>query len=180
MAWNASKRSSSSDVSTTTTASRRVKPRPISTDLTDEQHKEIRDAFDMFVPEGETEMDTKDLKVAMRALGFELKKEELKRILSDLDSPERGQIDYDTFVLIVDAKLSECDIKEEFKKIFAMFDDDETGKISFKNLKRVAQELNENIDDNELREMIEEADRNGDGEVDEEEFIHLMQKLNVY
>ncbi|CAG8632318.1 709_t:CDS:2, partial [Ambispora leptoticha] len=165
-----SRRSSSSGSSKkyggtiTSTASRRVKPRPIPIDLTDEQHKEIRDAFDMFVPEGETEMDSKDLKVAMRALGFELKKDELKRMISDLDSSENGQIGYDTFVQIVDAKLSERDIKVEFKKIFAMFDDDETGKISFKNLKRVAQELNENMDDNELREMIEEADKNGDGE----------------
>jgi Ca2+-binding EF-hand superfamily protein len=44
----------------------------------------------------------------------------------------------------------------------------ETGKISFKNLKRVAKELGERMTDEELQEMIDEADRDGDGEVNEE------------
>jgi len=48
------------------------------------------------------------------------------------------------------------------------------GKISFKNLKRVAKELGENMTDEELQEMIDEADRDGDGEVSEEEFIKCV------
>ena len=61
-------------------------------------------------------------------------------------------------------------------KAFRLFDDDETGKISFKNLKRVAKELGENMTDEELQEMIDEADRDGDGEVNEEEFFRIMKK----
>ncbi|CAG8774737.1 5852_t:CDS:2, partial [Dentiscutata erythropus] len=49
--------------------------------------------------------------------------------------------------------------------IFNLFDDDATGKITFKNLKRVAKELGKNITDDQLREMIEEADLNSDGSI---------------
>ncbi|CAM9664561.1 unnamed protein product [Phaeothamnion confervicola] len=61
-------------------------------------------------------------------------------------------------------------------KIFALFDEDNTGGITFRNLKRVATELGENLTDEELQEMIEEADRDQDGVVNSEEFYRVMRK----
>ena len=61
-------------------------------------------------------------------------------------------------------------------KVFALFDDDQTGAISFRNLKRVANELGENLTDEELQEMIDEADRDGDGMINEDEFFRVMKK----
>ena len=58
--------------------------------------------------------------------------------------------------------------------------DDETGKISFKNSKRVAKELGERMTDEELQEMVDEADRDGDGEVNEEEFLRIVEKTNLF
>merc|ERR1711997_673108 len=65
-------------------------------------------------------------------------------------------------------------------KAFAMYDDDNTGKVTFKNFKRVAKELGERLTDEELQEMIDEADRDGDGEINEEEFLRIMKKTNLF
>lgn len=94
---------------------------------------------------------------ACRALGFEPKKDEIKKMISDIDKDGSGTIDFEEFLQMMTSKMGERDSREEIMKAFRLFDDDETGKISFKNLKRVAKELGENMTDEELMEMIEEV-----------------------
>uniref|UniRef100_H3D6A1 Centrin 4 n=1 Tax=Tetraodon nigroviridis TaxID=99883 RepID=H3D6A1_TETNG len=149
-------------------------------ELNEEQKQEIKEAFDLFDADGTGTIDVKDLKVAMRALGFEPKKEEIKQMIADIDKEGSGTIDYVDFLNMMTHKMSEKDSKEEIMKAFRLFDDDCTGKISFKNLKRVAKELGETLTDEELQEMIDEADRDGDGEVSEQEFLRIMKKTNLY
>ncbi|OCT67657.1 hypothetical protein XELAEV_18038958mg [Xenopus laevis] len=157
----------------------RKKPVP-KTELTEEQKQEIREAFDLFDTDGTGTIDVKELKVAMRALGFEPKKEEIKKMIADIDKEGTGKIAFSDFMCAMTQKMAEKDSKEEIMKAFRLFDDDETGKISFKNLKRVAKELGENLTDEELQEMIDEADRDGDGEVNEQEFLRIMKKTSLY
>ncbi|XP_010827205.1 PREDICTED: centrin-1 isoform X2 [Bison bison bison] len=156
---------------------RKVGPKP---ELTEEQKQEVREAFDLFDADGSGTIDVKELKVAMRALGFEPRKEEMKRMIADVDKEGTGKISFNDFLAVMTQKMAEKDTKEEILKAFRLFDDDETGKISFKNLKRVAKELGENLTDEELQEMIDEADRDGDGEVNEDEFLRIMKKTNLY
>jgi centrin-3 len=64
----------------------------------------------------------------------------------------------------VSEKILDRDPVEEIKKAFQLFDDDGTGKISLRNLRRVAKEIGENLDDEELQAMIDEFDLDQDGE----------------
>eukprot|EP01006_Ploeotia_vitrea_P021452 TRINITY_DN53830_c0_g1_i1.p2 TRINITY_DN53830_c0_g1~~TRINITY_DN53830_c0_g1_i1.p2 ORF type:complete len:117 (+),score=9.05 TRINITY_DN53830_c0_g1_i1:189-539(+) len=116
----------------------------------------------------------------MRALGFEPKKEEIKKMIADVDREGRGVIEFSDFSELMTLKMAERDPREEILKAFRLFDDDNTGKISLKNLKRVARELGETMTEEELQEMIDEADRDGDGEISEEEFIRIMKKTNLF
>ena len=68
------------------------------------------------------------------------------------------------FVALVTDWMLDRDPQEEVFKAFRLFDDDDSGKISLRNLRRVARELGENMTDEELRAMIDEFDKDGDGE----------------
>eukprot|EP00331_Platyophrya_macrostoma_P019872 CAMPEP_0176467696 /NCGR_PEP_ID=MMETSP0127-20121128/38604_1 /TAXON_ID=938130 /ORGANISM="Platyophrya macrostoma, Strain WH" /LENGTH=116 /DNA_ID=CAMNT_0017861029 /DNA_START=139 /DNA_END=489 /DNA_ORIENTATION=- len=116
----------------------------------------------------------------MRALGFEPRKEEIKKMIADVDREGTGTIEFHDFLELMTVKMAERDPLDEIRKAFKLFDDDDSGKISLKNLRRVAKELGETMNDDELQEMIDEADRDGDGEINEEEFIRIMKKTNLF
>ena len=95
-------------------------------------------------------------------------------IMRDYDSDGAGQIEYPDFLEIMTTKISERDPVEEIVKAFKLFDEDSTGRISLRNLRRVARELGENLSDDELQAMIDEFDKDGDGEISENEFLAIM------
>jgi Ca2+-binding EF-hand superfamily protein len=60
------------------------------------------------------------------------------------------------------SRVTDKDNRDNIRKVFTLFDDDKQGYISIKNLRRVAKELGETIDDSDLQEMIERADTDND------------------
>lgn len=97
-------------------------------------------------------------------------------MISEVDTDQSGQISFIEFLNLMTARISEKDSREDIHKIFLLFNDDNSQGISVKNLRRIAQELGEQLDDVELNEMIERADTNQDGIVTEEDFYNLMTK----
>uniref|UniRef100_A0ACB8FXT6 Uncharacterized protein n=1 Tax=Sphaerodactylus townsendi TaxID=933632 RepID=A0ACB8FXT6_9SAUR len=92
--------------------SQRKKSAP-KTELTEEQKQEIREAFDLFDTDG-----TGNIDVAMRALGFEPKKDEIKKMILDIDKEGTGKISYNDFLGVMTQKMAEKDSKEEILKAF--------------------------------------------------------------
>ena len=78
-------------------AKRRTHARP---ELTDEQKQEIKEAFELFDTDKDGCVDYHELKVAMRALGFDMKKAEVLKILRDHDKTGHGLMDFEDFAKI--------------------------------------------------------------------------------
>lgn len=140
-------------------------------ELLAEQKQEIREAFALFDTDADGRLDYHELKVALRALGFTLSKQEVLGVLAEYD--QRTHLGYDDFYRYVAARMLERDPLDEIRRAFALFDDDATGRISLKNLRRVAKELGESLTDDELAAMIDEFDLDGDGEISLEEFVAI-------
>ncbi|OEL38828.1 putative calcium-binding protein CML13 [Dichanthelium oligosanthes] len=90
--------------------------------------------------------------------------------------------------------------RQEIKEAFDLFDTDnsgtidakelnvamralgfemtEEGKISNIDIQRIAKELGVNLTLEEIQDMVQEADRNGDGEIDFDEFTRMMRRTS--
>ena len=95
--------------------------------------------------------------MALRALGCDVKKAEVKAMVSEYSRDGSERVDFDAFLAIMTAKYLARDPEAEARKAFALFDEEGSGAISLKALKRVARELGEDIPDAELEAMIEEV-----------------------
>merc|ERR1712072_1291065 len=69
--------------------------------LTEDQLDEIREAFSLFDSDASGMIDIRELKAAMRALGFEVKNEELKKMVTDVDNDGNGTIEFAEFLAMM-------------------------------------------------------------------------------
>ena len=76
--------------------------------------------------------------------------------------------------------MNEKDSAQELENAFELFDVDNDGHISFDDLKMVAQELGEDMTDEELKEMIAGANKGDrEGTVNQSGFFNILNKSNT-
>ena len=92
---------------------------------------------------------------------------------------ENGGINFDDFVDAINDKLEDKESKEGIKRIFDLFiDDPNADTITLRSLKKISKELGENMSDEELKDMLERASKNG-VELTFEEFYDIMTKKSI-
>ncbi|KAB8239361.1 Calcium-binding component of the spindle pole body (SPB) half-bridge [Aspergillus alliaceus] len=169
--------------------------------LTEEQREEINEAFTLFDLDRDQHLDYHELRVAFRALGFTLPKQELIAILTTYGVP-RPQVQQQSstqqqqqsktapaanpqhpsnllmplsaFQAVTAVKILERDPRDEILRAFELFDEGGKGYIDLGDLRRVARELGETgLEEEELRAMIEEFDLEGTGGVSRDAFVSI-------
>jgi len=70
-------------------------------------------------------------------------------------------------------KMKDTDSEEEIREAFRVFDKDGNGFISAAELRHVMTNLGEKLTDEEVDEMIREADIDGDGQVNYEGILYV-------
>merc|ERR1711881_537636 len=110
--------------------------------LTEEQLDEIREAFSLFDADASGMIDIRELKAAMRALGFEVKNEELKKMVADIDGDGNGTIEFGEFLQMMTGKMGEKGSrenieKEELQDMINQADRDGDGEINIDEFYRI-------------------------------------------
>ena len=88
--------------------------------------------------------------------------------------PKKEVITYTKVLDVPEDKIA------EYKEAFDMFDKDKSGTISVTEIVKIMKNFGYPIKKEEAKKMVEEIDVSGDGELDFDEFVTIMEKQKNY
>lgn len=65
----------------------------------------LKQAFDLFDTDGSGAIDEKELRDAMKALGFESRRDEVKLLIEQVDKDGSGMIEFEEFLVMMKKKM---------------------------------------------------------------------------
>ncbi|XP_066286717.1 calmodulin-like isoform X1 [Branchiostoma lanceolatum] len=142
--------------------------------LSEEQIAEYKEVFSLFDKDGSGVITTAELGDVLMGLGLAISTPELQDMISEMDADGSGCIDFPEFLMVMARKQREQDNEKEIREAFRVFDKDGNGFITASELRVVMANLGEKLSDEELEEMIDEADIDGDGHINYDEFYLMM------
>jgi calmodulin len=142
--------------------------------LTEEKIAELREAFEIFDRNKDGFITIKELGEIMKNLGQAPTESELQDMINEVDIDGNGNIDFKEFLGLMARKMRDTDTEEELMEAFRVFDRDGNNFITNTELKNVMLALGEKVTDEEVDEMIREADINNDGCINYDEFVRMV------
>ena len=141
----------------------------------EEEVEEFRAMFHLFDIDRVGIITTEDLGRVMRSLGENPTEAELQDKINEVDTVGNGTINFPDFLtMMMEKKMKDTHSEEEIREAFSVFDKDGNGFISAAELRQTMTEVGEKLTDEELDEMLREADTDEDGQVNFEEFVTMM------
>ncbi|KAE9589718.1 putative EF-hand domain pair protein [Lupinus albus] len=146
--------------------------------LSEEQIVDFKEAFCLFDKDEDGCIFVEELATVIRSLDQNPTEEELQDMISEVDVDVNGTIEFDEFFNLMANKFKHVDAEEEeLNEAFQVFDKDQNGYISASELRHVMMNLGEKLSDEEVEQMIKEADLDGDGQVNYDEFVKMMMNI---
>ena len=144
-------------------------------ELTEEQIAEFKNAYKTFAKDDETPMANKDLGTCIRSLGLFPTEAQIAEMIEKGDPEGMGWIDVADFLNLMAEKVKDpVDTEDDIRAAFRVFDKEANGFLPAAELRHVMTSLGEALTEEEVDEMIRNADADGDGQVNYEEFVTRM------
>uniref|UniRef100_A0A0A9Z696 Calmodulin n=1 Tax=Lygus hesperus TaxID=30085 RepID=A0A0A9Z696_LYGHE len=142
--------------------------------LSEDQVAEFKEAFMLFDKDEDGAITIAELGVVMRSLGQRPTETELRDMVNGVDQDGNGSIEFNEFLQMMSKKMKGAEGEDELREAFRVFDKNNDGLISNSELRHVMTNLGEKLSDEEVDDMIKEADIDGDGMVNYEEFVTIL------
>ncbi|CAC5377258.1 unnamed protein product [Mytilus coruscus] len=142
--------------------------------LSEETIAEFKEAFSLFDKDNNGQITSSELGTVMRSLGQNPTNADITEMINEVDSDGSGTINFTEFTNMMGKKMENSNPVEDLREAFKIFDKNNDGKIDPNELKKVMVNIGEKLTDEEANEMIKEADVDGDGKVNYEEFVTMM------
>ena len=134
----------------------------------------IEKAFKLFADRNGV-MNLNNMVIAMKELKFDENEPVIYDLMSELESENTTGLTYDEFVDKLTAKLQDRDSQKSVERVFDLFVEDPKGTVTYEVLKKVHQEIGEDVPEEELRRLIKSGASNGT-DIPFEEFHSIMTK----
>jgi centrin-1 len=138
---------------------------------------EIQNTFEFFDSNGNGKIDAREVRGAMQNIGYDETNPKIYEVMTELDNPRNkntGGVSFNDFCQTVNYRLPEKETEEELRRVFNLFlDDPNSDTTSLESIKRVADELGENIEEVELNAMLNKASKSG-ARLTFDDFVALM------
>jgi len=142
--------------------------------LNEYQVGQFQDAFSECDTDKDGFIASSQLGQVLRQIGQNPTDAEIQDMINEVDGNGSGLIEFPQFLNLMAKKISELDAEDEIREAFRFFDRDGNGFITRHELKTVMMNLGEKLTDDECDLIVEEADIDGDGKINYEEFYFLM------
>jgi calmodulin len=142
--------------------------------LTREQVEEFKEAFSLFDEEGNGQLSNKLLITVLRALGNNPTEEEVDFMIKEVDEDGSGTIEFDEFLQMMANKMNSINYEKVIWEAFKVYDRDGNGLISGAELRYVLSTQGPMLTQEEVDDIISEADMDGDGHINYYEFMRLL------
>ena len=117
-------------------------------------------------------IDLATLEILTAKLGQNLPRNELEKMIKEVDQDANGTIEFDEFVQMMIKKRKQSEL--EMKDAFASLDRNKNGYISIDDLQHLFLCMGENLSSGDIALLLEEIDQDGDGHINFQEFLKLM------
>lgn len=140
--------------------------------------KDVKDMFKLFDKDGDNTLSTDELSKALKSIGVCLTYKEIQVAIKEITKNKKGKIEFKEFRDFLVRQYKHKSLEAQARESFRIFDRDGNGTIDRKELKHAMKMLGEDLTDDEVEQMMKEADENGDGKINFDEFLRLWIILN--